>query len=122
MYMKGLSTFDNEVIESLKHLGISRNLATTITYLKNVPEASSQEIEMSTGLRQPEVSVAMREMRKNGWIKENSKNVTGKGRPTKIYKLAIPIDAIIGHYESKIREENEARLAIVEKLKAISKN
>ncbi|MCD4703527.1 MAG: transcriptional regulator protein [Methanosarcinaceae archaeon] len=122
MHMKGLNASDNEVIESLKNLGISRNLATTITYLKNVPEASSQEIEMSTGLRQPEVSVAMREMRTNNWIKENSKNITGKGRPTKIYKLAIPIDKIIGHYESKIREENEARLAIVEKLKAISMN
>lgn len=110
-----------EMIEALRDLGVPRSLATTIAYLKKVNEASSLDIEMHTGLRQPEVSVAMRAMRKNNWVEETNKQVSGKGRPTKIYSLAAPIEKIVAYYESKVREENEARLSIIEKLKALSK-
>ena len=109
-----------EIVESLKSLGMTRNLATTIAYLSNVKEASSQEIEMNTGLRQPEVSVAMRAMREHSWISVHNKKVTGKGRPTKIYSLTTPFEKIIKHYEQKIREENEARMRIINKLKSLS--
>ncbi|UGV41355.1 transcriptional regulator protein [Methanococcoides orientis] len=118
---KQLSESNEEIVESLKSLGMTRNLATTIAYLSNVKEASSQEIEMSTGLRQPEVSVAMREMRENSWISVHNEKVTGKGRPTKIYSLTTPFAKIIKHYEEKIREENEARMRIINKLKTLAK-
>ncbi len=111
-----------EIIEAFRDLGVSRNLATTIAFLKSVPEASSLDIEMNTGLRQPEVSVAMRSMRKNQWIEESNKKVSGKGRPTKIYSLSIPVDKIVSHFEERVREENDARLSIIEKLKALSKD
>ena len=54
---------DMEVIEGLRCLGINRNVAKLITYLSNVKESSSRDIEIATGLRQPEVSIAMRPLR-----------------------------------------------------------
>ena len=50
---------DMEFIEGLQNLGVNRNVAKLITYLKDVEEGSSRDIEMATGMRQPEVSVAM---------------------------------------------------------------
>ena len=58
--VKVLDENDHIFIETLRNLGMSRNVATTMAYLMNVDEASSREIEISTGLRQPEVSHAMR--------------------------------------------------------------
>ncbi|MCK5266537.1 MAG: transcriptional regulator protein [Spirochaetes bacterium] len=119
--IKVLDEDDQRFIDALKDLGMSRNIATTLTYLTNVPEASSQEIEMSTGLRQPEVSVAMRSMCKNTWVNVHDKKTAGKGRPTKIYSLSAPVDKIVQHYESKILEETQITMNAIDKLKNISK-
>ena len=112
---------DQRFIEALKDLGMSRNIATTLTYLTNVSKASSQEIEMSTGLRQPEVSIAMRYMRKNTWVNVSEKKTAGKGRPTKIYSLSAPVDTIVQHYENKILDETQATMKAIDKLKNIGK-
>jgi predicted transcriptional regulator len=116
-----LDDTDYKFIDALKSLGMSRNVATTLTYLSNVNEASSQEIEMSTGLRQPEVSVAMRHMRERTWIEIHNKKAIGKGRPTKIYKLAAPVESIIKHYEQKIIEDTKTTMDAITKLKDITK-
>ena len=50
--VKVLDENDHIFIETLRNLGMSRNVATTMAYLMNVDEASSREIEISTGLRQ----------------------------------------------------------------------
>ena len=60
--VKVLDEEDHIFIEILRDLGASRRVATMMAYLMNVDEASSREIEISTGLRQPEVSLAMRLM------------------------------------------------------------
>ncbi len=49
--VKMLDEEDHIFIETLSNLGMSRNIATTMAYLMNVVEASSREIEISTGLR-----------------------------------------------------------------------
>ena len=85
-------------------------------------EASSQEIEISTGLRQPEVSLALKLMQKQSWISVRSEKRPGKGRPMKIYSLVTPIDEIIGYYEDKIYKESQATISAIKKLKAMSKN
>jgi predicted transcriptional regulator len=110
---------DYKFIDTLKSLGMSRNVATALTYLSNVKRASSQEIEMCTGLRQPEVSVAMRTMRDNNWINIYNKKTAGKGRPTKIYELTTPIEDIIKHYEQKILKKNQEALSATNKLKSM---
>ncbi|MDW7732075.1 MAG: transcriptional regulator protein [Methanolobus sp.] len=119
--VKILDDTDYKFIEALKSLGMSRNVATTLTYLSNVQEASSQEIEMSTGLRQPEVSVAMRQMRERNWIDIHNKKAIGKGRPTKIYKLSAPVEDIIKHYERKIIEDTKTTMDAITKLKNITR-
>ena len=66
--VKVLDEKEHIFIETLKTIGISRNVATTMAYLMNVDKASAREIEISIGLRQPEVSLAMRLMRNQSWV------------------------------------------------------
>ena len=120
--VKMLDESDYIFVKALSDLGMSRNAATTIAYLMNVNEVSSREIEISTGLRQPEVSLAMRLMHKQSWISVRSEKKPGKGRPLKIYALAAPVDEIISYYEDKIYEESQATISAIKKLKVMSKS
>jgi predicted transcriptional regulator len=119
--IKLLDEDDHVFIEMLRNLGMSRNIAATIAYLINVEEASSREIEICTGLRQPEVSLATRLMRNQSWIRVRSEKKPGKGRPIKIYSLAAPVDAIISYYEDRIYKESQATISALKKLKVMSK-
>ena len=108
---------DLEFIDALRSLGVPRNAAKLITCLANVTEASSREIEMATDLRQPEVSVAMRTLRQNNWVNEREIKGDGKGRPMKIYKLSVPIEEIIKHYEDVKNSESTLAMESIQKLR-----
>jgi predicted transcriptional regulator len=76
---------------------------------------------MVTGLRQPEVSVAMRYLQRNNWIEIREEKISeGKGRPTKLYSLIVPMNQIINVFEEKILEENSHVLRNIEALKQVS--
>jgi predicted transcriptional regulator len=119
--VKMLDENDYIFIETSKTLGMSENVATTVAYLINVNEASAREIEISTGLRQPEVSLAMRLMRNQSWVIVRSEKKPGKGRPIKIYALSASVDEIISYYEDKIYKESQATISAIKKLKVMSK-
>jgi predicted transcriptional regulator len=128
---RGVMTKDHEVkvldeddyvfIKTLSNLGMSKKVATTMAYLMNVNEASAHEIEISTRLRQPEVSIAISVMHKQSWVSVRSEKRTGKGRPMKIYSLVAPVDEIISYYEDKIYKESQATISVIKKLKVMSK-
>ena len=113
---------DLEVIEGLRSLGVNRNAAKLITYLKDVDQGSSRDIEMSTGLRQPEVSIAMQPLRELGWISERDVKTPGKGkgRPMRIYSLSTTIEKIIEHYEAEKNLESARTIEAIQKLKELS--
>ena len=118
-----LDSKDYEMIELLKKLNISRPIALTLTCLVKNEGITSQKIEMVTGLRQPEVSIAMRYLQKNNWIEFNEeKKSTGKGRPTKLYSLIVPMNQIINMFEEKILAESNLVLRNIESLKKVSEN
>ena len=111
---------DLEFIDTLRSLEVPRNVATLITYLANANEVTSREIEIGTSLRQPEVSIAMRTLRLNKWIDEREVKAEGKGRPTKVYKLRVPIQEIIQHYEVEKNSEAAKTMQAIQRLKEIA--
>ncbi len=98
---------DEELVELLTKTGLNRNLAKVIVYLSNVDEAVSREIEMAANLRQPEVSLAMNELRQRNWIEEREIKKKGKGRPLKSYKLTVNMSDIVSDLIKQKREELE---------------
>jgi predicted transcriptional regulator len=98
-------------------IGTKRNVAKVLVFLANIPEATSREIERSTDLRQPEVSIAMKCLIDLGWIRSRESKAESKGRPVKIYKLAKPITEILDSIEKKKEKEANNQLAHIQKLR-----
>jgi len=116
-----LGSNDYEMIESFRKLNVSRPIALTLACLVKGKVITSQEIEILTRLRQPEVSIAMRDLQKNNWIEvSEEKKSTSKGRPTKFYRLTVPINQIIDVIEEKTLAEDRLVLRNIEYLKKIS--
>jgi predicted transcriptional regulator len=111
---------DFEFIQGLQNLGMNRNVASLVTYLKDVTEGSSRDIEIATGMRQPEVSIAMQTMRAMNWVAEHEVKGDGKGRPMKYYALRSTIDEIIGYYEAKKSQETAQTMEAIQRLKELS--
>ncbi len=109
----------DEFASILMKVGLKRNVAKVLTYLAGVEEATSREIEVGSDLRQPEVSIAMREIRKLDWILERDEKNPGKGRPYRIYKLNKSLPEIIGYLEGEKARESEMVMRQIEKLKAL---
>jgi len=120
-YYFKMGDIEYEMVELLRRLNINRPVAFTLACLSKGEEISSQSIEMVSGLRQPEVSIAMRYLRENNWIdmREEKKN-QGKGRPVKLYKLMVPMEAIIDSIEENVMAESRTVLQNIERLKNLS--
>jgi predicted transcriptional regulator len=107
-----------EMIELFRKINVSRPIALTLACLAKGREISSQSIEMVSGLRQPEVSVAMRYLRENNWIDiREEKKSKGKGRPIKLYRLTVPMDHIVSKIEEEIIAESKVVMKNIERLK-----
>ena len=116
-----MGSIEYEMIELFRKINISRPVALTLACLAKGREVSSQSIEVVSGLRQPEVSVAMRYLRENEWIHiREEKKSKGKGRPIKLYKLTVPMDCIVGTIEQEIIAESRHVLQNIERLKNIA--
>ncbi|MDM7912545.1 MAG: ArsR family transcriptional regulator [Methanotrichaceae archaeon] len=109
----------DEFASILMKIGLKRNVAKVLTYLAGVEEATSREIETGSDLRQPEVSIAMREIRKLDWISERDEKNPGKGRPYRIYRLNKSLPEIIEYLEGEKARESEMVMRQIEKLKAL---
>jgi predicted transcriptional regulator len=113
---------DEKIIKVFTDLGMPRNLAKTLMYISQVEECRSAEIEHGANLRQPEVSVAMQQLQKRGWITKRDRKKKGKGRPVHLYKLTSPIVSIVDNFEKeKIKEINEIKKDLTDLKKLIEK-
>ncbi len=98
---------------------MSRPVARTLSYLKTADGATSRVIEKGAGLRQPEISLAVKELKGRDWINEQEDKKPGKGRPYKIYSLKIGFDEIVAQLEKQQENAVEASLEKIERLKKL---
>ena len=118
--MKQLDDKDEEIADALISLGMSRNTAMTLAYLQNTNAARSLDLERSARLHQPEVSIAMRQLKDREWIDEREEKKPGKGRPYKIYSLKVRFNDIITQLEKQQMETVNASQKKIERLKELS--
>ena len=98
---------DAKVVELFTDLGMPKNLAKTLMYISQVEECRSADVEQGADLRQPEVSVAMQELRRRGWAKKRDIKKKGKGRPVHLYKLTQDLNNILKSFEKEKLKEIE---------------
>ncbi len=119
MAEKGLTKEQKELVDKLIEAGLQKNIARTLVFVAGRDETKSRDIEDATNLRQPEVSIAMQDLRERGWVTKRDIKKEGKGRPVHGYRLDNPIEEIIKEIEEKERErikEIEENLEQIKKL------
>ena len=110
---------DDKAVQLFVKLGMPKNMAKTLLYLSQVPESKSADIEQSANIRQPEVSVAMQELRRRGWVKKRDIKKKGKGRPVHIYKTTTNLPEIWKTFEREKLKEVETLKNDISELKTI---
>lgn len=92
---------DIKFVELLVENKVPKNTSKALAFIAANGESNSRSIENGTSLRQPEVSIATKDLIMRGWISVNeTKSDTTKGRPSKSYVLAKDINEIIKDIES----------------------
>jgi predicted transcriptional regulator len=111
MKQKSVYTLDNEddkIIQLFVKLGMPKNLMKTLICLSQFDECKGADIEQGTDLRQPEVSIAMQELQRKGWVKKREEKKKGKGRPVHIYTITTDLTEIMTTFEQEKLKEVES--------------
>ena len=112
-----LSRKDETLVDLLIKTNLSKNIAKTLVFLSKREETTSVDIEKATGLRQPEVSIAMQELRRRRWVEKRDIKKEGKDRPVHGYRLTVPFVSIIDILAREVRAKIEDLEATIRKLK-----
>ena len=119
--MKQLDEKDEKIADVLVSLGLGRSVAMTLAYIQNTNSATSLELKRSARLHQPEISIAMKQLKERDWINERKEKKSGKGRPNKIYSLKFGFNDIIDQLETQQRKAKEEAQDKIERLKELGK-
>jgi predicted transcriptional regulator len=119
MSERGFSKKDETLVVLLMSTGMPKNVAKTLAFLRKKNETTSVEIEISTALRQPEVSIAMQELRRRKWVTKRDIKKEGKGRPIHAYRLAISFEKIVEMMEKEERKRIEKIESNIHQLKQL---
>jgi predicted transcriptional regulator len=122
MSERGFSRKDETLVDLLMSTGMPKNVAKTLAFLRKKNETTSVEIEISTALRQPEVSIAMQELRRRKWVTKRDIKKEGKGRPIHAYRLAISFEKIVEMMEKEERKRIEKIESNIHQLKQLAQS
>lgn len=112
---------EEECANLLIAIGLKRYVAKTLVFLSSAKEATSRAIERGTDLRQPEVSIAVGDMLKSGWIRNRESMVKGQGRPIKVYELVKTFPEVLDSIEKKKQREAERERQMMLKLREFAR-
>lgn len=120
--VRGLTwdTQQEEAARLLTGLGLSRPVARALLALARVDEATSADLEELTGLRQPEVSIAMQQLRERAWAAKRDERREGKGRPTHCYRLVVRLEDVLDTLEREKRTEAERNERALHRLRELA--
>lgn len=108
MTQNGLSKGQIGFVGALEKADIHRNQAYVLAYLAKNEDRTSLDIQKATGLKQPEVSMAVTHLEERGWISKKSIHLGKSGRPHFEYRLEKSVPEILDDIEetatARIRE------------------
>ncbi len=99
-----------EMVELLVSLGADISTAKTLMCLHVHGPSKSSELQAKCDLRQPDVSISINKLNKLEIIRVISSESKGRGRPSHIYELALPLNQALIPFRNQAKE----RLAILQ--------
>lgn len=115
----GLTHEAAKVADLLTGLGVDNRQARVVAYLARNETADGPRIQRALRLRQPEVSIATKQLRDRGWLAEPERKGTGRGRPVHVYRLGRPFPEIVESVADEKRREVEGELEKIGRLRKL---
>jgi len=112
---------EDTYVEYLMMLGYAPSVAKVIIYFLLHDEAMSKDIEYTTQLRQPQVSVALNKLIKKGVLKQEAMKGKGqgKGHPYIQYTRIMSPEQIVDMLESEVEEKIKKLRTTIEKIRKL---
>jgi predicted transcriptional regulator len=108
---------EEALARGLVQKGVRLNVAKVVILLANLKEASAAEIERGAGMRQSDVSVAIKYLASRELIRTRKGPSAGTGRPVKFIGLAKSLPEIIDQIQ---QEKNERVLRNLSRLRELN--
>ena len=97
------------LVGALSVTGMPKGIARTLALLSTAGDwLTSKDIERETRLRQPEVSIAVRELLGRGWLARDAVKVGAKGRPVYTFKIAVDLRQVYDDLRASESERIDA--------------
>lgn len=107
----------HEIIDILISLGVGHNIAKTLICLHKHGPSKSIDLQERCELRQPDVSIAISRLNELGVVNIVPMNSKGRGRPSHIYELAMPLEEALVPFR---RQANERLIVIQNQLSRLA--
>lgn len=101
---------NNEMVDLLISLGVGHNIAKTLICLHKHGPSKSIDLQKRCALRQPDVSIAISRLSELGVVNIVPMSSKGRGRPSHIYELAMPLDEALVPF----RRQASERLTVIQ--------
>lgn len=117
-----LVSHERSITEALIGLGTPPHVAKVMMCLHVHGAASSKILQERCDIRQPEVSMAIQELRKRSLVEINHSEAKGRGRPSHIYDLSEPVASGIGQFVSETEQRIQALQQGISNLKHLTQD
>ncbi len=107
------------VLNILKEFGVKKGALLVLIAMLKDGQFASRDIEEITHLKQPEVSMAITDLMKKGWIEVAYVHTEKIGRPIQYYQLIKKPDEIFEELKTEIFENYKRKYDKIELLKTI---
>ncbi|RLF58301.1 MAG: hypothetical protein DRN27_05760 [Thermoplasmata archaeon] len=113
---------DNEIVNILIRIGMARNTAKVFVAIKELNNPDTKQIMQFTGIMQPQISVAVRQLIDMGCVESKTEQTENRGRPISYFSLKKSIDEIIDDMEMIVQEKINHEKQNIERLKELTEN
>ena len=93
-----------EMVDLLVSLGADLNTAKTMMCLYVHGPSKSRDLQSRCDLRQPDVSISINKLKKLGIVRVVTSASRGRGRPSQIYELAVPLNQALIPFRNQAKE------------------
>ena len=113
---------DNEIVNILTRTGMAKNTAKVFVAIKELDNPDTKQIMQFTGIMQPQISVAVRELRDMGYVESTSEQTENRGRPISYFSFKNSITEIINDIELMVEKRINAEKRELKRLRELTEN
>jgi len=113
---------DNEIVDILIRIGMTKNTAKVFIAIKELDNPDTRQIMQFTGIMQPQISVAVRQLIDMGYVEFKSEQTENRGRPISYFSFKNSITEIINGIELMVEKRINAEKQNIARLRELTEN